>query len=1256
MRATLLLVLLVGMAVQAHARAPLRFDSLSRADGLPSNYVLHMTQRADGFVWIATAGGLARYDGERIVAYVHDDHDPASLADNWAAYVFEDRRGRLWVATNGGLDRLRPDETGFDHFRHRPGDPTTLPANDVHHIAEDRAGRLWFSTSKGLVLYRGDEGFETFDPVAAGAETPRVRSVVEDADGRLWVGTESGLYQFDAADGTFTEVYPERIAGRLSVRDVLVHSSGKLWLATSDHGVFVFDPGSRTFERFAPDELVPSRGPGNEVMTLAEGPSGRVWAGSWSTGLHVIDPQTGSVENTRRIDGLDGTLPHDAVISLMVDRSGVLWVGTYDGLALNNPRDAFEIFTHVPGRYDSLSDQYVWSIAEDSSNRFWVGTEDGLNRWDSESGRFERFENRPTPREAYPVWDVTPAGDGRLWLGTGDGLERFDPDTGTFERFDMHDPALSAPVWRIIRAPDGSIWLGLESEGLVRFDPATGQVEQWSPDDADEFAVPGDDVGLVEPTGDGRLWVGTFFGLRYFDPASGRFQRLCRNDSMVSVNDAWIQSIYVDSPTLAWVGTKGDGLFRVELDEPGRPEVRLTRFGIDRGMASHDVRAVLGVHAGWLWVSTDIGLTRIDTDTLAVENFPSPLAFGGGDLIVDAGFRTSDGGFLMGTSRGLVRFRPEDVTSQVSDYAAPLAVTNVLTQHRPIQSDVPVSALDSVELTHQDSVVTFEFTTLDYTPMASRAYAYLLEGFDQDWQHIGDRTSVSFTNLDPGTYRLRIKGTNASGLWSDNTADIGVKVLPPPWRTWWAYLAYVATIVAVAWSLLSAWAKQEEAQRKLHHMANFDGLTGLPNRTLFQDRLRQAMSQAERLDSKVALLFIDLDHFKNINDSLGHNAGDELLRTIAGRLSLSVRKADTVARLGGDEFTVIMQGVHHVDGVVRVATKILEALARPVELGDQSVRVTPSVGIAIFPDDGVDEAELTRHADTAMYHAKKEGRNNFQFYTGEMNRWVMDRVQLEGKLRQGLERSEFRLHYQPKYTSRSGQMTGFEALLRWESPEEGMISPGRFVPVAEDSGLIVDIGAWVLWEACETAAKWIAEGLPLECMAVNLSARQIAEPSLVALVATVLKETGLPASRLELEITETSLLDERIAQSATLERLAAMGVRLALDDFGTGFSSLSHLRRFPIRTLKIDRSFIADLGTLPQASKMTSAIVDLAHRLDISVVAEGVEEEHQLQLLRMCGCEQVQGFLLGRPMPKEQARNLLGSLRDPATGPAVVTV
>ena len=437
------------------------------------------------------------------------------------------------------------------------------------------------------------------------------------------------------------------------------------------------------------------------------------------------------------------------------------------------------------------------------------------------------------------------------------------------------------------------------------------------------------------------------------------------------------------------------------------------------------------------------------------------------------------------------------------------------------------------------------------------------------------------------------------------------------------------------------------AESKLRELANYDRLTGLPNRSLFMDRLAQVLAKARRTKQRVALLFIDVDRFKGINDSLGHQQGDSVLRTVGKRLSNSLRSPDSVARLGGDEFTVILDECENVEDITNVCDRILQTVMEPILLGQTEATLSCSIGISLFPTDGKDVEALLQNADSAMYKAKEHGRNNYQFFTEDMHSKAMLHLSRENALRKALQRKEMVLHYQPQFDVRRGGVIGVEALVRWQDPEWGLIWPAEFIPLAEETGLIVPLGQWVLKEACLQAKQWYEamDGRPFH-MAVNLSVRQFAAEGLLGFVQEALKESGLKPDVLQLEITESTVMRDIDANAKLLSQLKELGVRIGLDDFGTGHSSLMYLKRLPVDVLKIDRAFVEEIASSNYDTAIAHSIISLAEGLKLEVIAEGVETVQQMERLKQEGCYKMQGYLFSAALDQEQCDRLLRGQPD----------
>jgi diguanylate cyclase (GGDEF)-like protein/PAS domain S-box-containing protein len=522
----------------------------------------------------------------------------------------------------------------------------------------------------------------------------------------------------------------------------------------------------------------------------------------------------------------------------------------------------------------------------------------------------------------------------------------------------------------------------------------------------------------------------------------------------------------------------------------------------------------------------------------------------------------------------------------------------------------------------------------------------IITGYSE--QEVLRRNPRSFRSGRHGSdfYRNMWKSIREKGGWQGEIWDRRKNgEIYPKWLTISIIRNRVGQIINYI-GVFSDLSQLKRSEEQLARLAHYDPLTGLPNRLLLNSRLPHALEQAKRHGWKAILFFLDLDRFKTVNDSLGHPAGDELLVAVAQRIRNLLRDEDTLARLGGDEFVILLENLNHYQAAA-FAQRFLATLTEPFRLASgHEVFVSASIGISIFPDDARDSTQLVRNADAAMFQAKQSGRSTYRFYTEELTHSANQRLDLESRLRRALERKEFILHYQPQIDIATGRIIGVEALVRWQSPELGLIPPARFIPLAEETGFIVALGEWVLRSACSQTKAWLEQGLPPLTVAVNFSSLQFHRSDMAERIRTILDETGLPADRLELEITESATLERGEHAQTTLQALKALGVRLAIDDFGTGYSSLAYLKRFAFDTVKIDRSFVRDLCESQSDGKIVAAVIAMARNLRLTALAEGVESEEQLAFLRKLGCDTYQGYLFSRPRPAEEIAALLNGYRS----------
>lgn len=516
-----------------------------------------------------------------------------------------------------------------------------------------------------------------------------------------------------------------------------------------------------------------------------------------------------------------------------------------------------------------------------------------------------------------------------------------------------------------------------------------------------------------------------------------------------------------------------------------------------------------------------------------------------------------------------------------------------------------------------------------------------LTGYREDEVRGHNPRILASGKVPPATYQRMWQALQDTGFWQGELWDKtkGGRVYPK----WITINTVRDTSGQISYYIasFSDITEQKHAEEQIQHLSNYDPLTHLLNRFSFEERLSQAISASHQEQRELAVLFIDLDHFKDINDTLGHRAGDELLKAVAKRLKDRIRESDLLARVGGDEFTIAFTHFSNHNHLALKTSTLLESLSAPYEINDQPIYITPSIGVSVYPNDGDTVQELMKHADAAMYHAKGLGRKNFQFHCNTISKQTQQRLNLGQQLNQALQEEQFELYYQPQIDTASGHICALEALIRWHHPERGMVSPAEFIPVLEDTGLIEPVGAWVLRTACQQLARWHQQGFEQLRISVNLSARQLRSTTLISQVTTALRNCSLPASSLELEVTESLAMENPEQAISILGQLSDMGISIAIDDFGTGYSSLAYLKKLPIQILKLDREFVSHIETDSNDAAISTATISLAHSLGLKVVAEGVETQQQHDFLQDQGCDYLQGYFHGRPAPASDITSVL---------------
>jgi diguanylate cyclase (GGDEF)-like protein/PAS domain S-box-containing protein len=1224
-----------------------------------------IVEAPDRHLWLAIpGGGLVRLDPVtgRVAARVRESAAiPGSLHEDGVSTLMLDRGGMLWAGGSyRGLAVTDPLGARFPYLTNIVGGSPV--ESSVRAIAQDDRGQLWIATDPGQLLHLSVPGHRFEDltrllPAGMGgpaAPRMRVMGFARAAPDRQWLATTLGLMQLDTRALRITPIILAGL-GTPSIRSIARDARGDLWLGTTRQGLLHYRPATGAWRRADARTGGASTGERAAVHAVHADSRGRVWFGT-GDGLGLIEGGSERIHRFRHGIEDPHSLAGNLVRAIHEDPAGTIWIGSHAGLSrVREHPDRPIDFDHPLAA--ALPDQVpptVFSIAESPAGTLWLGTNAGIVRYDTGSGVARGYALADGLQDIeFNGGAVAELADGRLAFGGVRGLNLFDPAR-------VADSGYLPPV-RLLSTRIGAA----AQEGRAPWQPG-------------ELQVPGD-VALL------RLRVGALdyspaANLRYryrmpgFDRdwvdngASGEitYTRLPPGDYLLQVQAGNSEGLWnpellevplrVQPPawrtpwaitgyllaallllgSLGWLWysrrQRERGYFRQISEREERLKLALWASGeqfwdydLRRGEL-HWLRAEDSAQAPDIGVQTAVEEDhRIHEEDLPQvrERLRQHLDGTKPVFLSEHRVRNEDGAWTWVRTRGRVVERdPQGRAVRVAGTARDITISRRAERERRIASEVLRSMTEAVAVFDRD------FRFVGVNPAFARMTGY------GEAEVVGRPTSLlDSSQHDPDFYSQMRADLERNGRWS---GEMWQQRKDGDEFLCWIQGGVVhdaggqrSHYVAV----LSDITDQKRAEQELRYLANYDTLTSLPNRALLSERLSRAIVRARRQGSRIAVLFLDLDRFKDVNDSLGHAAGDRILRAAATRLQDTVGAQHTVARLGGDEFTVVLEDLEAPEDSEKMAREVITAFEAPLQIDEnQDVTISPSIGISLYPDNAQVPTDLLKHADTAMYQAKAAGRRTYMRYTESMDVHIRHRATVSGALRKVLDRNELRLVFQPQLSLSQARITGVEALLRWNSAEHGEIPPAQFIPLAEESGLILEIGEWALREACFTLKRWRQHGLDRLSMAVNVSSLQLLRGDLPAVVARILEETGVPASCLELELTESVIMANAELTMATLQAFRALGVSLAIDDFGTGYSSLAYLKRLPINKLKIDKEFIGDLTRDPDDEAITSTVITMGRSLELTVVAEGVETEAQMQFLREHDCDQIQGYWLSPPL------------------------
>jgi diguanylate cyclase (GGDEF)-like protein len=1183
------------------------FRTFGNAEGLANLAVRQIYQDRGGFLWVSTENGIFRYDGDRFESFGPAQGIPATSA----AAFGEAPDGSFLVGGSFGLYHLRGNS-----FEKLPVPFKTV--SWAQGMQSDGKGHTFLGTDSGLMKLYSETGQDGFAvqrfPQAPTTSGPSVDAVLVDGD-ILWYGCAKKLCRKDPG---FTRVFG--LESGLPDSQLMVirkDGVGNLWVRARNAGVFVLPAGQTKFRR--PDVPTPS----TVVGVPGIDSDGRVLLPT-PAGLLIREGK--GWQKIERSFGL-----HGAVYSVFEDRQHSLWIGLAGrGLVQWRGYQQWVSYSTASG----LASDIVYEIRPQADGTLWVGTEGGLLR--GERGPSGIRWKKVAGLDGFPVHSVRTAPGGDLWIGTeAHGAARFHVKTGTVEWFGEAQGISGKSAYTLRVDHHQRLWAATETGLFVAAAPYRkfSRVTQ----------LPSSRFWAVAEGSDGSVWAGGADGL--FSLVKGHWRNFTRENGL---SNQEVLTLGSGANGTIWIGYRfGGGIDRVHLQHGDLTvEKAVQRPGTDGLVYFLEFDA-----SGRLWAGTERGVDMWNGSRWSHYDTSDGLAWNDCDL---NGFaEESDGTVWIGTSGGLSQFKPRKRLSP----EMPIQV--VFTKLVIGGKDVSGQNNPSFGI-HANSLIA-RYSALNVSNENRILFRYKLKGTNSTWTETTQR-ELQFAELAPGAYRLEIEAQDGEGVWSGREAEFAFRILTPWYSSWWFVGICGLLPVLVAGSvarlrMLSAQRRERELQQlkaahdEITNLAFFDPLTGLPNRRLLLDRLRQTLAASIRSNRKRALLFVDLDDFKTLNDTLGHHIGDLLLQEVARRIIASIRETDTVARLGGDEFVVLLQDLSETpeDAAAQakhVAEKILSTLHQPYLLDGRECRSSSSIGITVFGNPQDSTNEVLQQADIAMYQAKAAGRNTLHFFAPALQAAVNARAEMEEDLRQSIRTNDFHLYYQAQVDR--GVLIGVEALVRWKHPRRGLLPPDDFIPLAEQTGLILTLGDWVLETACKQIAAWAVEGTAHLTVAVNISARQLLNPDFVQNVLTTLARTGANPHNLKLELTESMFVQDLEDVIAKMTVLKSHGVRFSLDDFGMGYSSLAYLRRLPLDQLKIDQEFVRDILVDASSGAIAQSIISLSKAMGLSVIAEGVETEGQRDFLARLGCHSFQGFLFSGPLPLEEFQVLLTGLADNA--------
>lgn len=1229
--------------------AEVHFHSLPLDSSLSQNTVTDIIQDNNGLLWIATLGGLHRYDGYRFELISSDPRDPNGLRNIDLVQLLADKEGWIWVAgafySAGWIDRFHARTGVVERIRAPIFARADAPGSSQVALLQDQAGKIWIGTNLGLHQFDPQTGEIAAELHTRWFNQPigAVQALTDAADGTLWLATTTGVYSIDPSRQRGNQL-PLPAAGTATA--LMIDSQQQLWIGGE------FDVLRYSLEERAWTTLpaVENEHPGT-VTEFVEDRELQVWVSFRSAGVRRYHAE--GADQYLQLPNQDGYLASSSVWSMAVDRTGLVWVGLagYGLQQINPSRQRMHKLGHDPRDPNTIANPFIWDLQQDQQGRIYAATPGGLARIDFANARVDNLiQNRGDNHLQSLQFDTR----GQLWIGTATGhLYRLPPGSDTWQPWSgrAQGKVSDSRLWYLGPTDRQTLWVGV-GEGLFELDPVTEKMTRvLAPSDDIPMGTSSIRVSIAEPTG-GYWFGGGGAGLIHFDRELGVTAQLGQLEGeSQSLSNNHVRSMYLGADGRLWVGTH-NGLNMLSAADREAKRNRFRLFTVTDGLPNNTVYGVTpdpdGVH---LWLSTNAGLSRFHTENWTFENFSAADGLSANEFNGGAELAGHDGKLYFGTVNGLSWFDP---TQLRTNPAAPdVLITAVRCQDGFNLLDMDADS--QLVLPHKRSGLQIRFAAADFHQPGKNRFRYRLlqDGEPAPWQST-DEPEVRFAGLQPGDYRFEVHASNNDGVWSLSPAVLPFTVAAPWWWNRSAWLIYALALVfgftlyhhrqrlrlRAERQLVQQLAQKEQMaianQQMAMRYAHFDQLTQLPNRESLLDELAERMRRCRQENSRFALMLIDLDRFKRVNDRLGHSLADRILQRTAERLQNN-NPGGYLARISSDEFALLLDLPTEAtaDWVQQQADSQHRCLAYPFELGDPPIHLGATIGVAVYGGGADSPTDLLGHADLVLHDGKIHGSGQTHIYQPGMREQVRERLGIEARISGAMENGELRPHYQPILRIADETVASFEALIRWFPHEGPPIFPDQFIPLAEDNGQIVELGRWMLQQVAAQTAAWRRAGLHKGTVAVNVSMRQLLGGDLVQDLKACLRDNSLPGNAIKLEITESAMMENVQDTADQLRALRALGVQLSIDDFGTGFSSLAHLKLLPVDEMKIDRSFVSDLASNAQSRKLVESIVHMARGLDLRTVAEGVEDQQSLDILRELGCDMVQGYFYAKPMSAE---------------------